>query len=315
MPSSYELGTGAFMYCRSLTGNYKVGGPLQVSVPALVFAACNSVNAVTVMKGTRSIGSSFCMECTSLTRTGIPETVEYIYKRAFEGCTHLEKVVCGGEALCHVDEYAFKGCERLTEITFATENPVRFGMGTFMSCYNLKNFAVPPNTVTLEAEMFYDCTRLETVRLSVALNSIGARCFFRCVELRNCDLSEMKNLYVLKEYCFSGSGLPLIDLRQTRVRDVHAGAFSRMSNLTTLLLPETLKSIGQEMCVDCTSLKELVFPKSLEYIPSMTCADCTALSTVRIKHNGHLGEKLFHGCTALQEVTVVGLGTWTAEKE
>lgn len=312
MPSSYTLGQSTFAYCHALTGIFAVGGPSQPCVPGLIFEECNKVDAVTFFDGTRTIGRKICFACTTLSLLVIPNTVDTIHEYAFAECINLKEVVCGGEALRSVEAGAFRCCTQLLKITFDTHTPLVFGNSAFSRCIALQEFIVPTMTPKLPVSMFFDCTNLKKVVLNAVLDTIGACCFHGCDHLESCNFDDATQLTILGASSFAYTGLRSIDLNSTTITAIHERAFQEMPNLTTLVLPKKLQTIGTQLCMNCTSLKELVFPASLQKITSMACAHCTALTRVRIEGGRNIGEKCFVGCTALKEIVVAGHGTWTS---
>ena len=65
------------------------------------------------------------------------------------------------------------------------------------------------------------------------------------------------------------------------VLSVHADGFMNKS-ITSLFLPEGIKSIGKRAFYDCVSLTSIVLPNSLEEISDMAFANCFAVNTATI---------------------------------
>ena len=311
MPLSYKLGPGTFARCHALTGSFTVGGPLQPCVPEKIFYQCFNIHAVTFLNGTRTIGRGVCIACTTLSLLVIPKTVDTICEYAFEGCKSLKEVY-GGEALRGVEKEAFGNCVQLLKVTFATQMPIVFGNSVFRQCTALTEFTVPIMTPTLPERMFFNCSNLKKVVLNAVLESIGSYCFYDCDHLESCNFDDATQLTTLGTSCFAYSGLHTLNLNSTSIQTIHDSAFLEMPNLTTLVLPEKLKTIGIQMCMGCRSLKKLVFPALLLEIPYMACAYCTSLARVRIEGSEKIAKKCFVGCSALKEIVVAGYGTFTS---
>ncbi len=137
IPQSVQsIGEDAFDNCRSLTSVTIPEGITGIS--DFAFRQCSSLKEVHFPKSLTSIGKGAFQDCAidsldfpaSLVSIGenaflrllnlkelfIPDEVRQIKSRAFEGCTALQKVTFGRK-VSMIDTDAFKGDNRLTEIT------------------------------------------------------------------------------------------------------------------------------------------------------------------------------------------------------
>ena len=83
------------------------------------------------------------------------------------------------------------------------------------------------------------------------------------------------------------------------IKSIGEKAFFDCKTLTKIELPEGLESIGDRAFDDCAGLTEVKFPKSLKYISGFT--DCTGLTKVEFSE-GVEYISAFGGCTGLTEV-------------
>ena len=88
------------------------------------------------------------------------------------------------------------------------------------------------------------------------------------------------------------------------VRNIGNGAFCRCSALSDILLPNSLKMIG-EMSFACTNIRSVIIPDSVEFIEKRAFAFNPELRSV------HIGESVkyimpgaFSGCEKLKRITV-----------
>ena len=80
-------------------------------------------------------------------------------------------------------------------------------------------------------------------------------------------------------------------------------AFANATNLVSVTLPETLRSISSSAFQNCTSLKLVNIPSSVTIIGNMVFAGCTSLQSVTIPDSvTDIGWELFNGCTSLTNV-------------
>lgn len=93
-------------------------------------------------------------------------------------------------------------------------------------------------------------------------------------------------------------------------------AFYQLTNVTEVVIPETVTYIGKLAFAGCTELKTIVIPESVEYIDDCAFAGCTSLESVVFKGKNvkYINDYAFQGCEKLSEITLPDglekLGNW-----
>lgn len=84
------------------------------------------------------------------------------------------------------------------------------------------------------------------------------------------------------------------------------GAFAGCSNLTSVVLPASIKGISGELFKDCSSLCNIIIPDSVAYIQDKAFYGCTNLKNVEIKSEMlcTIGASAFQGCEFLETITI-----------
>ena len=81
--------------------------------------------------------------------------------------------------------------------------------------------------------------------------------------------------------------------------------FSGCTELTSIVLPKSVTSIGDEAFAGCTKLKSIIIPENVISIGKGAFDGCTALSNVIIpKKVASIGSQAFRNCTGLHSVTI-----------
>lgn len=97
------------------------------------------------------------------------------------------------------------------------------------------------------------------------------------------------------------------------VTSIEDGAFDGCSNLTSVAIGVSVTSIGDDTFSDCISLTDLTIPDSVTSIGDYAFSDCTGLTEMIIPDNvTSLGEGAFTNCSGLAGVTI-GNGVTTIE--
>lgn len=93
-------------------------------------------------------------------------------------------------------------------------------------------------------------------------------------------------------------------------------AFYQLTNVTEVVIPETVTYIGKLAFAGCTELKTIVIPAAVEYIDACAFAGCTSLESVVFegKNVKYISDYAFQGCENLSEITLPDgleeLGNW-----
>lgn len=82
-------------------------------------------------------------------------------------------------------------------------------------------------------------------------------------------------------------------------------AFNACSSLTSVTLPDTLKTIEIYGFADCSALTDITIPDSVTTVKSGAFQRCSSLSNVSISNSlTELGNEMFYECTSLTSITL-----------
>lgn len=117
---------------------------------------------------------------------------------------------------------------------------------------------------------------ITSIKLPKTIEKIGRYAFSGCERLEKVDLSSTSLVEI--EDCAFKNG------------NVKEGPYARLTKLTKVILPNTVKKIGKYAFGHCENLKEINIPTSLEVISEDTFRACESLKKIEIPANVNLIE-------------------------
>lgn len=278
LPSSLQtIGDDAFYYC-PLTSLSLPQGLTSIGNYAFQYS---SLQFLYFPSSLRSIGNYAFANCGSLYNNlqGIvlPQGLTTLGNNVFYYCRSLRKVSVPS-SITSMGSGLFFGCEKLNSVTLPADLAV-MGTGMFQGCTSLTSVTVPTAITTLPSSTFYGCTSLTSVTLHDGITTIGGQAFDGCTSLTELTLP-------------------------AQLQKVEVSAF-RGSGIRSLVLPETVNSLGNNIFADCPNLESVTLPSGLTRLPNELFDKCPKLTTVNIPVGvTSLPDYFFRSCTSLQHVTL-----------
>lgn len=167
----------------------------------------------------------------------IPDTVTQLGKYAFHRCRIKEVVL--NDKITELPAYVFRD-STLKKIHL--KNVTTIGSYAFFQCRTLEEVKITKENITIGQYAFSGTTKLKNLFLPSGTKIIYTSTFAN---------TGLETVIIGKNMDLSGCGSPL--LRNSR-------------HLKTLILPEDLAEVKQEMLYNCSSLRKLYVPDSIKEI-------------------------------------------------
>lgn len=280
------IAQAAFIYREELTSVIIPNSVAQISEHA--FYGCSLLKYVTIPNTIKSIESCAFYECSSLVSITIPKNVASIGTHAFYSCSGLTSIIVESSNVAYDSR---ENCNALIET--ATNKLI-------VGCQN----TIIPNSVTNIGEgAFEDCSALTSITIPNSVITIGDKAFNGCVFLKenfinNSSLNAETNNYWGAE--FVDEEIDGLLIRNDTIIDCRP-------NVASVVIPETITTIGGDAFKDCSSLTFVAIGKNVKTIGEGAFELCSALSSITIPNSvTKIEDWAFAGCSALASIIVEG---------
>lgn len=254
-----------------------------------------SAISIKAKEGTVRILAGAFNGCTNLQSIYLPDSVTEIPDNIFEQCTALETVAINRKVSLDRDKLGvietadiFSVGNEFGELSY--DKGVLYGInsdGTYTlidvpTGYN-DDLTVKNNTSVLYKNAFNACDQIKQFNIpdEKALTQIGESCF---------EDSKMLGIIEMKEY---------INLKK-----IGKKAFKNCEKATSLILPDGITEIPDEMCYGCSSLTK-VDGTNVKSIGESAFYECVNLNEVRgFNELTTIGDNAFNGCVSIQRINI-----------
>ena len=318
-----SIGDDAFYGCTGLTSIVVAKGNsaydsrnncnaiIGTSTNTLIYGCKNTVipNSIT------SICEDAFYGCSGLTSIEIPNSVTSIGNYAFEGCSGLTSIEIPN-SVTSIGEFAFQYCTGLTSITIPN-SVTSIGEFAFQYCTGLTSITIPNSVTSIGDYAFGDCSGLTSIEFNAenctSMGSSSYPVFENCTALSIVTIGE--NVKTIPSYAFYGcSGLTSVVIPNS-VTSIGVCAFFYCSGLTSVVIPDSVTSIGGAAFEDCSGLTSVVIGNSVTSIGNYAFEGCSGLTSIVIPNSvTSIENHAFSGCTGLTSVeignSVTSIGDW-----
>ncbi len=327
-----SIGGYAFANCDSittveLTNRFKYLG-------AGIFANCSSLTSITLADGVLQIPASFVYGCKKLASISIPETVTYIGGNAFSGCETIQELEIPS-SVSYIGNGALRDCISLTSVVMPFIGTSYVDADPFYNLFGKSNHVDEINEATGEeyvyqvASGYYAPSSLRSLTITDA-TAIPTGALAGISSLTNLSIT-YSDVDSVRIYDETGSYWKYDVQPITEVPD---NAFYGLENITSISIPETVKTIGASAFSgsginddtlaavlanvqtigmyafsDLDNVTTVRLPSGVKTVSSYAFAGNDKLTTFSAKKQTALSSGILANCIKLNTVTLPYIGT------
>ena len=298
------------------------------SIGRAAFRENNNIKSVSIPETVTEIGPSAFSFCDNLAIVQLPKNLTRIASNLFQGCSQLVSVNIPSSVLT-IENWAFYGCSSLSSITLpsglitvgrnvfngtpwyaaqydkAPDGP--FYIGTQLFGYKgdkpTGELVIKEGTTCIGFEAFLNCGGLNSVTFPQSVVYVDQDAFANCTGLKAVHITDLAAWCGIDfQYAFQGSSNPL-----TYAHHLYLNG----EEVTDLVIPESVTSIGDYTFDNCTALTSITIPDGVTSIGTCAFRSCENLTSVTIPPSlATIGGGAFIWCFNLGAVYISDLAAW-----
>lgn len=285
------------IYPNAFKGCHEINHPVVLGTTFLYLPLKYPEQSYTIPEGVTQIIEGAFNDCRFVKEVTLPSSMASISKNSFNGCKHLKKINIPNSVKT-IEFHAFYGCEGLTSFVIP-DGVTTIEHNAFGRCHGINSFIIPNSVHKIEDQAFVQCETLSEFVLPNSVTQISGPILFDCRNIQSIVYN--KKFFVRLPMTYKGNyTIP------NGITTICDWAFSKTKELTTIHIPNTVKSIG-DYAFSNSGITEIDIPESVTEFGEEPFAFCSNLSKVVMPANLAKGKKLertFTYCKKLNKVTL-----------
>lgn len=205
-------------------------------------------------------------------------------------------------------------------------NIITMGPSFFRDCVNLSILSIPEGVTASSFWIVQDCNQLKSLALPKSLTSLQTNTFANCYSMKifsssaniggsnqfqSCRSLEKivinSGVTTLSDFYLSGtSSLKSVVIKTTSITTL--GAVFSGSGIETIIIPNSVTSLGTQAFQNCTLLKSITIPNALTSVAAQTFIGCSNLQELEFPNTlTTISAQAFQSCPSMLEYTFLSV--------
>ncbi|OHS93599.1 hypothetical protein TRFO_40121 [Tritrichomonas foetus] len=239
------------------------------------------------------VGISFSLRsCEANIVVSKTDLIDYVAPQEFYECDSTSAVI--NEGIILIGNEAFRGCTNLKTVSLPN-SLIYLKFNSFRSCTALTTINVPEGVEVIEEGVFRVCTSLTTITLPSTLASIGIASFqetmvsLTSISFPNGNpIFKASNLmvYTNKSIVICSNAITSIVWPSDEyITDITTHAFLFCRLITSMILPNSIITIGERSFYGMENLVTLTLGQSVTSFARDTVENCQNLEAINVDEN------------------------------
>ena len=239
-----------------------------------------------IKDGTTEISGQAFMGCKGLVSIQMSESVKAIGENAFTDCSNLLSVNLPS-SITEIENGTFSYCQSLTSLSLP-DGLARIGSMAFENS-GLTSISLPDKLTTIESSAFANCNNIESIQIPSSVVSIGESAF---------NIKSLKTLII-------DTGNPIYDSRNNCNAIIETATNTLLFGCQGSFVPDGVEKIANRAFVGCDGLTALILPTTVKTIGDFAFDTCPLLASVKLNEGlESIGTQAFCRCSALDAITL-----------
>ena len=304
-PSNSHSG-GALSGC---TSSNVVIEPGRSSLPSKLFYGNTHVVTISIPDSVASIGTACFSGCSKLISVSIPSEISEIPDNCFSGCSSLSGISIPSGVI-KVGSSAFSGCSSLISVSIPSEIS-EIPDSCFSGCSSLSGISIPSGVIKVGSSAFSGCANITTIDFSTNLKEIGDQAFENCLKLAQITTNRtatFPTVTVIGSHAFYETAINTLIIPDT-VTTIGSAAFEACTQLTEVYIGDKVTDIPNSCFNRCESLYKVTFGKKVtrigEYAFNKALSNDRNYAEIILPANvSEIGDNAFAHCESILSLSV-----------
>lgn len=286
----------------------------------------SGLRSVVIPHGVREIQNYTFSDCNKLSQVLLPDNLTTINMSAFSWCSSLQDITLP-DSVQTIGDAAFSYCESLTKMTLPF-GIMHISYDLFSGCTSLTTLVIPASVGVIYPWAFHECAALSSVEFTGTAEQWNAMHIYinedeesviKTLPIQFTGIGYEDNLFsyvedgrcgkvMLSTLSDTGKSRSLLEIPEEvdgkPIEMIAAYAFAK-ANVREVVLPEGIKTLGDDAFVYCYNLKNVTLPSTLTLIGDGAFNNCRSLQSITIPDGiTELPSSLFIECVSLMDVTL-----------